>query len=458
MRGARPPWKRPRGAPSRRRPARRSTASRATLRIRCPRWVATLFRDTVELARKVAGEELSLWRAAEAIAAEGIAGSSEPADPEALWKDLLRRRSVQRPPPPSGREYPVWEGVAEAIPLEVEALARGLDGADAFELDRRMREALRAMRAVDWQVGRLLRMLADYRLLGYLGFASPTAYARERLGLSNRKVRALIAVERKGWGAPALGRAYRAGELSWVRALAILPVANEHDAPAWVERAPRVTVRRLLREVEWSLEWSEANGRRSFRPPPELGAILERPPWQTCARQDGALIDREVAITAPESVAALFLAAVRSHAAPWQPTWRGLATLLEHVRATWEALPRHRDPVFERDGWRCAVPGCSSRRNLQDHHVVFRSRGGTNERTNRITLCAWHHLHGIHGGRLRASGIAPDTIFWELGLRPRGEPLARLFGDVYVLEEAAARSAPPDAAGTRVESLAWVPS
>jgi len=28
------------------------------------------------------------------------------------------------------------------------------------------------------------------------------------------------------------------------------------------------------------------------------------------------------------------------------------------------------------------------------HHLFFRSRGGGNARTNRITVCAWHHLAG----------------------------------------------------------------
>jgi 5-methylcytosine-specific restriction endonuclease McrA len=66
------------------------------------------------------------------------------------------------------------------------------------------------------------------------------------------------------------------------------------------------------------------------------------------------------------------------------------------VIADWEAEPRHHDPVFARDGWRCKVPACSARRNLHDHHLRFRSRGGGNERANRITVCAAHHLHGIH--------------------------------------------------------------
>jgi hypothetical protein len=93
--------------------------------------------------------------------------------------------------------------------------------------------------------------------------------------------------------------------------------------------------------------------------------------------------------------------------------------------------PRHRDPVFERDGWRCAVPACSARRNLHDHHLVFRSRGGHNGRDNRVSVCAWHHLRGIHSGRVRAWGEAPDRVHWELGVG-RGRALLRFVGERYL--------------------------
>jgi len=101
------------------------------------------------------------------------------------------------------------------------------------------------------------------------------------------------------------------------------------------------------------------------------------------------------------------------------------------VKAEWEGQPRHRDPIFARDGWRCAVPVCTARRELQDHHLVFRSRGGDNGRENRITVCAWHHLHGIHGGRVRAWGEAPAGITWEIGVGAGRRPLLRLDADGY---------------------------
>ena len=64
-------------------------------------------------------------------------------------------------------------------------------------------------------------------------------------------------------------------------------------------------------------------------------------------------------------------------------------------------------------------------------HVVFRSRGGGNGRENRVTLCAWHHLRGVHAGRVRAEGEAPDGITWEIGVRPGRRALLRLVGERY---------------------------
>jgi hypothetical protein len=107
----------------------------------------------------------------------------------------------------------------------------------------------------------------------------------------------------------------------------------------------------------------------------------------------------------------------------------------EGVIGDWEALPRHGDPIFERDGWRCAVPAYEARGNLHDHHIQFRSHGGSNARDNRVSVCVWHHLRGIHAGLVRASGTAPQSVRWDLGLRAGQPPLLCFVGDRYVSGE-----------------------
>lgn len=80
--------------------------------------------------------------------------------------------------------------------------------------------------------------------------------------------------------------------------------------------------------------------------------------------------------------------------------------------------PRARppDPVAERDGYRCAVPGCTSRCNHHDHHIVFRPRGGSDAHGNRILLCAFHHQRCLHAGLMRIRGHAPHGLIFELPL------------------------------------------
>ena len=120
---------------------------------------------------------------------------------------------------------------------------------------------------------------------------------------------------------------------------------------------------------------------------------------------------------------------------PAEPRWAALERLLRHVIAHWEGTPRHHDPVFARDGWRCTVPACSSRRNLHDHPIHFRSRGGDNARNNRTTVCAAHHLHGIHDGTVQAFGTAPHAIEWRLGTRAAAPPFLSFVGDRYCSKE-----------------------
>src|SRR5438445_605934 len=103
-----------------------------TFRLRCPRWVPPLWRDAVELARRVAGESLAPWRAAEAIAAEGL---SAPTQHGAVAPDI----EVPRPPPLRAAANPDetraaftarsafdtidWSYVVEAVPQDVDRLA-----------------------------------------------------------------------------------------------------------------------------------------------------------------------------------------------------------------------------------------------------------------------------------------------------------------------------------------------
>lgn len=56
-----------------------------------------------------------------------------------------------------------------------------------------------------------------------------------------------------------------------------------------------------------------------------------------------------------------------------------------------------RRSVYRRDGWRCAL--CDATTGLQIHHIIPRSKGGTDLRGNLITLC-WKCHAVAHGTRM----------------------------------------------------------
>jgi hypothetical protein len=442
----------------------------ARFHLRCPRRVRALWREVVDLARRVAGEALPVWQAAEAIAAEGLSGPARGPDDAGTVLPPHRTAAAARDRTGTASSHGAHAIVAsidssaidssaieEAIPEDIERLGRDCENLDAFALDARLRAVVRTLQQIDWQTGRLLQIFFAARLYVPLGFSSASHYIRERLGMCPRKVRMLIALDRRCNEAPVLAEAYRRGDVSWLQALTLLPVvcgrgaalesatAAEIEAQtAWVTRLREVTLRRLVDEVAWALDVRDVGALEGPMAPPPLGAALVRPVRQMRAHEGCEVLDVAVTFNGPASVVALLQSAIAAFEGPLDPCWVGCEKLLAHARAEWERQPRHRDPIFERDGWRCAVPACSSRRNLHDHHIRFRSRGGDNARTNRITVCAGHHLHGIHEGHVHAWGKAPDGIHWALGVRPGHPPLLCLIGDRYVdSSDGSARRADP---------------
>ncbi len=105
-------------------------------------------------------------------------------------------------------------------------------------------------------------------------------------------------------------------------------------------------------------------------------------------------------------------------------------TLVYHYLETEQKhLKRYRPSshyrIYERDGYNCQMPGCSSRCNLNDHHITYRSHGGSDDLPNRTTACVAHHLHCLHdNGYITVEGEAPDKLIIAMGVRPGKPPFA----------------------------------
>ncbi|MHC9543610.1 MAG: HNH endonuclease [Vulcanimicrobiota bacterium] len=67
--------------------------------------------------------------------------------------------------------------------------------------------------------------------------------------------------------------------------------------------------------------------------------------------------------------------------------------------------------ILKRDHFQCQVPGCKCRRNLQVHHIIWRSKEGCDEHWNLLTLCKVHHKYILHDlMALKIEGTAPHNL------------------------------------------------
>jgi len=375
--------------------------------VACSPRVAAKWAAALELARRMAGENLSVAECAEAIAAECASAVGSLEQPQAL--EPARRSAApgaceRAAEAESGLREEVWPQLRwNARPSRkrdrLARLACGLEDCSPRELDRRLRAAIAFLQEVDFEIGRILRQVLERKLYRELGVESFERYVQERLDLSPRTARRLVRLARAEHGAPEVANAFREGRITLLQAEVLL----RGGSPEAVETALRVTLRRLEDEV----------------------------------------LPRRVAFWAPREVAALFEMLVSRV---------GLETMLDHAIATWlEAGAQFDDYAdFERDGFRCTVPACTARRNLQSHHIWFRSACGPDVAWNRTTLCAHHHHRGVHAGSLALHGRAPDSLVYTLGVgRFRS-------GDVKL--GAGAHSARASASATRSSSTASPPS
>jgi hypothetical protein len=415
--------------------------------LRCSPAVCEKWSLAREVAERVAGQRVRSDEALELVVAE--ASSAVPPDSATACGPIGRARGLPSRSLGSSRCDGVSESCSRSfeLPADVVALGANLDAADAFELDRRLRLAVRLEQTLDAAIAPLLRRARSADVWS-CHHSTLAMYAREQLGMSVGKARSLLRLERAADRCPELRSAFQSGRLSWVKARILLPLLlldpDGQWRPIWVAWAERVTVRRLAQDVERALLLQMGHTlawlRCKFDPSRAQDAI---PPEerQLCARGVDVDATQRLVWNVPREVAALFYGirgALRSRLGSSHTHGELFAAMLDLALETWlvrDPSARRPDPVFERDGYRCVVPGCTSRRNLQDHHIEFRSAGGSDAPDNRVALCAFHHHRCLHAGLLGVSGRAPDQLVFELGRREEGPPLARYrSGDIAMPE------------------------
>ncbi|MGH9870609.1 MAG: HNH endonuclease [Candidatus Polarisedimenticolia bacterium] len=242
-------------------------------------------------------------------------------------------------------------------------------------------------------------------------------------------------------------RAYEAGELSWEATRIVLQIFNRTGAgrpaqKAWIHRGRTATIKRLREELRALQRERALSGdpRKAEAPEPmsdkvwhasrrrEPGStlgVIEQLERVLLGRTEAGVLDQTtLRLNLPAGLAEDFLTCVECHREA------GLFEMLKHFVSTWDVIDptrrrnRHREEILARAGDQCEAPGCTSRRNLHVHHVTFRSRGGTEWPTNKVVLCQFHHLRGIHEGLASCRGEAPLGMTWQLGREGAAECFA----------------------------------
>jgi hypothetical protein len=379
------------------------------------------------------------------------------------------------------------------------------DGNDEVwrDIDRRMRRLAARRSALDAEEARLLRAAKRAEIHKHLGLGTFDEYLERVLGYApttgRDKLRVAEALERL----PAVERALRTGKLSYSAVREITRVATPDTEDEWVEYVDGMTVR----EIEQCVRCREPGDGPNERPKPDIEPRVIRMelPTQTYAlflearrhleREHGRMMTdaefvaevcraalagggasetRPTENTPPHQIAITVCADCKRgwHDAPGTSVElapaaieraRCDATELGHVQAgaTLEprasrTIPPHiRRAVLARDKHRCVVPGCTSSRYVDVHHIVHWLHGGTHDALNLVTLCGLHHDHH-HDGVIVVAGNAAALTITHADGRPYGAPPAPM-------TRAASRPSPrtrtrattPADAGTGLVQLAF---
>ena len=419
-------------------------AARQVVKFLVPVPVKVAFAEALDLFRAVEGGEAPVVSFIEALVAEGAVGSGAFDAGAAVSVEAAVEGEVAAPRP-SRQATDLPDASGEwALHLAGVTLARlGLlcDEAGSggpFDLDRQIRGLLALEDELERRLGDLLAAMGDDAAWSRLGFDGAGHYASARLKMSRTvaedRLRAARGLRRLTW----VRQAYEAGEVALEPVMHIIRLlrcgeADEATQRAWVERARGATVKRVRDEVRELWRRRVFDGDAEHRHP--LDIPLDDSAWHASLRREpGATRERVSRLAAlamehpvpdiflrlrlPADTARALMAAVESRREGLAP-WVGLMALLAEFVATWDppasGVKRRSEKIYIRAGYRCMAPGCLSRRNLEDHHLVYRSRGGGNEPANRECLCRFHHQRGEHGGLSRCRGRAPLGVVWRIG-------------------------------------------
>ncbi len=326
------------------------------------------------------------------------------------------------------------------------------------EVDLKLEEAVIESEKSEMLVCCYLAEVRERRLFVAFGYANISDYTFARFAFKERKTQYLVCLGKRIKRLPKLREATANGKIGWCKARRLADVAAPENEVMWIESALSSTVQQLEKKIKdgtdtlaTMLHFPLSEGMRGLwedtleifrrRAGAEISplAVFEYllaenvAEWghyltpdktpETPEDDDAATPEED---NAPDTDPPAESETETGPVFPWaekidtdpisQP---GLFESEAASEADYEDDPeykRMRDPVLERDGWKCTVPFCSARAQLTVHHIQYRSHGVCHSPWNLPTVCTFHHTL-IHKTGLRVKGRAPNDLLVLLSFR-----------------------------------------
>ncbi len=260
----------------------------------------------------------------------------------------------------------------------------------------------------------ILQEIDSNKIFRNFGFTSLFVYATDALRLSEHTAYNLITVARKSKEIPAIKEEIKNGALSISKVRKIIPILNAQNQKMWIEKAKKLTVRELEREVAKSdseltrlekIKYISANRvHLSF----EISESL----YEKIKKAQDYASSKNQKHTTLEYLLDQFCNLYLQRYDPVEKAKRSLMNVKrkkQHQRviesdSIQSKAPQNKAPipittkhqVVIRDQNQCTALDhknirCTNKRWLQIHHIQHRNEGGNNDLQNLKTLCFAHH-------------------------------------------------------------------
>lgn len=257
----------------------------------------------------------------------------------------------------------------------------------------------------------VLQIIDQCRGYREAGYKSLFEYTTQALKLSESVAYNLITVARKSREIPVLQEKIKSCEISLSNARAIAPVLTRANQGKWLSAASTLSKRELEKEIVREHPELRLKDREKYIAEERLElriGVSEKLHQKLKRAQDLASSKNKKAASLEETLEALVEAYLEKEdpLRKAERVWKSKEASPNKVPKSSRYIPAPlKHEIYLRDQAQCTHEQngkrCSERRWLDIHHILPRSRGGSDTPENLTTLCKGHHqvLHarGDHG-------------------------------------------------------------